>query len=102
MNTSPKPIEKGCLAMITYAPNFPHWVGCIVQVHECVGKVDTTYPNSIYWRIDNPDSERRATVCAEEDLLRIDDPDIQKQIESEQEKQILAGMPWTEVSNEKA
>ena len=68
-----KPIEAGCLAMITGGD----FIGQVVQIYSFVGK---PVPWSTYndcWAISGDN------VITESKLMRIDDPDLQK--ESEQE-----------------
>jgi hypothetical protein len=87
---SSKPIKAGCLALVLPAPNpaFDAGIaGTVVTVIERAkdgwGEIKSkgvclTHP----WRISG------GYISSEELLLRLDDPDIQKQIESEKEKVI--------------
>ncbi len=69
-----KPIEAGCMAMLVNMP-FSDFNGEIVHVVKYIGNV-AQYLD--VWEI----SEYKRGAC-ESVLMRIDDPDIQKQIESE-------------------
>ena len=71
-----RPIEPGCLAIITYSPAHPEWTWRIVEVFaRC-----TVHPNS--WDISIWDDDGNIVACYENDLLRIDDPDESESLET--------------------
>ena len=82
-----KPIEPGCLARILPTPNDEHpefvWMDCeVVRRH-----YDEIEPGA-WWEISIIGislPEQFFVVQVEHGLRRIDDPDIQKEIESERE-----------------
>ena len=76
-----KPIKARCMAMILSAPDWPEWIGKIVTV---VSKGSPDQPDRSFWLINVPD-EVCNCYCLEADLLRLDDPEIQEQIEDELE-----------------
>ena len=80
---SARPIEAGCLAVITAAKSYPEWVGKIVTVIEFKG-TDRYGRARDYWKVDIPAETCRCYVdeCS---LLRIDDDSIQTELEREQE-----------------
>ena len=83
-----KPIEAGCLALVISSEDEPAWLWQTVEVL-LKGGPDFRYKD--YWRIDVP-TESCPCYCREDCLMRRDDPDNQKQIESEREKvYVLSG-----------
>ena len=88
-----KPIEAGCMAMIVNAPREQaRWSGVIVTVIRYCEKIGRG--ENPGWVIDIPDpsSESGFAALQPQYLLRIDDPDNQKQIETEREKvYVLSG-----------
>lgn len=76
-----RPIEKGCMAIITSAPVKPEWVGRYVEVFDRC----TVYEKS--WDVSIWDERGNICSCQEDDLLRIDDEDPDLAIESEREKE---------------
>ena len=79
-----KPIEAGCLAILVNMPDgkFEGWE---VKVGSYIGE-HYPYKGSDYWKVTPIDHAMPLGIdgtCHEKYLLRIDDPEIQKQIESE-------------------
>lgn len=77
---SAKPIEPGCLAIVTFAPSQPHWVGRFVtplRRHDEITR---------YWQVNEDlNHDGKGNLIEERGLMRIEDPDLQKQIEQEKE-----------------
>ena len=74
-----RPIEKGCLAIILRT----EMAGMVVTVGDYLGPTPIKKGGTVQraWEIDYDN------MCAAEHILmRIDDPNIQKQIENEREK----------------
>ena len=80
MMESAKPIEAGCMAMIVGSTQRPHHNGRIYQVHR---KSDDINGWSV-WEL-----KRYEYLAYENHLMRIDDPDIQDQLEEESRKSKL-------------
>ena len=78
--TGAKPIEVGCKAMIIECSNYPHRVGSIVTVIGDLGIWTYRTVKMQAWNTDMPGPD---SGTADKNLMRIDDPDIQKQIEQE-------------------
>lgn len=78
-----KPIEPGCLALILDGCEFTG------QIRTAVSKEYSSSSKAWGWRMDPPLSRPGVFEMGiiEEGLMRIDDPDIQKQIETEREKE---------------
>ena len=82
-----KPIEAGWMAIITRCSYYHSYVGAGVGVirksllRDCVSEGDKLSVGN--WVIDFKIDAGMLTTISEKYLLRIDDPDIQKQIESE-------------------
>ena len=87
-----KQIEAGCRALIVGGS---YGASGEVTVIRFIGDIDrmtlngvvTIFPNSKYWEVDRKlNTSEQKNVCPympEKKLIRIDDPDIQSQIESE-------------------
>lgn len=83
-----KPIEPGCLAMIIKTlPEFSHFIGEITKVI-ALDEIEAIYYDAPHFEIDikHPNIPRANCTIAENCLLRIDDPDLEKEIQSEEEK----------------
>ena len=74
-----KPIEAGCMAVVIRSGEQPEWVGIVVTV---ISRGSPWRPNENYWKINIP-TKSNDCYCLERGLLRLDDPDIQHQIEQE-------------------
>ena len=72
--------------MVTKSTCWPEWVGMVVKVIS-KGAPDRP-PLENYWEVDIPTETCRCFV-QEQDLMRIDDPDIQDQLEEESRKSKL-------------
>lgn len=81
-----KPIEAGCLAILVNMPQ-GRYEGWRVRVGSYIGK-HPLFQGGDYWKVAPIDHSTPPGIdgtCHEKWLLRIDDPEIQKQIESERE-----------------
>lgn len=85
MNERMKPIEAGCNALILRSPNHPEWEWLTVEVIRR-GSAEEQKDFNDFWLVDIPEDPANCFV-REPCLLRIDDPDLQKQIEREQERE---------------
>ena len=83
---SAKPIEPGCMALVLRMhPSWAGFIPSIVQVKDrCLA-----VPNNWYLDIKHPLDPMMGVHTHENTLVRIDDPDLQKQIESEREKVLV-------------
>jgi len=85
-----KPIEAGCMAL-THSTLLPENSGKIVKVIRYIGTLED-YRAPKRWEIDCVFKciyGGTVNSLGEAMLMRIDDPDIQKQIESEREKVLV-------------
>ena len=78
-----KPIEPGCLAIVTNSI-WSQFIGVTIEVVSYIGEAEKLNGDKLHdqWEIAFKGTKY---VIRESWLMRIDDPDIQKQIESEQE-----------------
>jgi len=83
MMESAKPIEAGCRAMVITDTTTPYMVGKIVGVIEFAGLQRCVEGHFPFWSTD--DGFAHSEPC----LMRIDDPDIQDQLEEESRKSKL-------------
>ena len=92
---SAKPIEPGCRALIigsTYGNDGEVTVVCYIGKMPRVASIDgklLKFGKGIYWEVDRllntKDKKKYSPHIPEHKLIRIDDPDLQKQIEAEEE-----------------
>ena len=84
-----KPIVKGCKAIVIEAPKYPEMIWKRVQVLCFMGDYLTKQPvdgkQGIVRNAWEINFKGRRIACAERALLRIDDPEIQQQLEREAE-----------------
>lgn len=77
-------IEAGCLAIIVKADHFPN-----IGKEVLVGLLSTMHDNRV-WNVTTEavtSSGEPALFCSEDRLMRIDDPDLQKEL-TKQKRQV--------------